>query len=182
MNITVYLGANSGNNPVYRESVRELGSWIGENRHTLVYGGSKCGLMGELADSALEAGGYVIGVEPSFFIEAVKQHEGVQELIEVKDMPERKAQMIDLGDAFIAFPGGTGTLEEISEVMSKVCLGHSFCPCIVYNVNGYYDDLERLLDRMKWEGFLTTENRAKLLFARSIEDIDAFLHLTCAAG
>ena len=139
MNITVYLGANEGNAPFFKEAVHELGLWIGTNGNTLVYGGSKSGLMGELAESVLQAGGKVIGVEPQFFIDAGFVYDEITELITTKDMSERKAKMIELGDVFIAFPGGTGTLEEITEVMSKVSLKHLDAPCILYNLNGYYD-------------------------------------------
>ena len=111
MNITVYLGAFEGNDPALAEAVRELGTWIGRSGNALVYGGSKSGLMGVIADSVLEAGGEVTGVEPQFFIDEEVQHEGLTKLIITKDMAERKAKMIELGDAFIAFPGGTGTLE-----------------------------------------------------------------------
>lgn len=124
MNITVYLGANEGNDPRLRKSVEELGAWIGSSGNALVYGGSKSGLMGAIADSVLQAGGEVTGIEPQFFIENELQHDGLTKLIVTKDMSERKAKMIELGDAFIAFPGGTGTLEEITEVMSKVSLKH----------------------------------------------------------
>ena len=113
MNITVYLGANEGNDPNLRSAVPQLGEWIGQSGNTLIYGGSKSGLMGAAADSVLNAGGEVIGVEPQFFIESEFQHDGLTELIVTKDMSERKNKMIELGDAFIAFPGGTGTLEEI---------------------------------------------------------------------
>ena len=104
--------------------------------------------MGELAESTLLAGGSVIGVEPQFFLEMGFDYDEITQLIPTKDMSERKAKMIELGDAFIAFPGGTGTLEEISEIMSKVVLGHLQAPCIIYNLNGYYDDLKRLLEKM----------------------------------
>ena len=113
MNITVYLGANEGNNPSLKRAVKELGTWIGKSGNALIYGGSKSGLMGALADSVLNAGGNVTGVEPQFFIENEFQHEGITKLIVTKDMSERKNKMIELGNAFIAFPGGTGTLEEI---------------------------------------------------------------------
>ena len=137
MNITVYLGANEGNDPCLRKAVEELGAWIGNSGHTLIYGGSKSGLMGILADSVLRAGGEVTGVEPQFFIENELQHEGLTQLIVTKDMSERKNKMIALGETFIAFPGGTGTLEEIAEVMSKVSLKQLNAPCILYNLNGY---------------------------------------------
>ena len=119
MNITVYLGANLGNDPALPQAVQQLGRWIGESGNALVYGGSKSGLMGILADSVLAAGGKVTGVEPKCFLDAELQHEGLTELIVTEDMPARKTKMIELGDAFIAFPGGTGTLEEITEVISK---------------------------------------------------------------
>ena len=92
MNITVYLGANEGNDPFFKEAVRELGAWIGTNGNTLVYGGSKSGLMGELAESVLQAGGKVIGVEPQFFIDAGFVYDEITELITTKDMSERKAK------------------------------------------------------------------------------------------
>ena len=142
MNITVYLGASEGNDPSLKEAVRALGTWIGNAGHALVYGGSKSGLMGELAESVLHAGGKVTGVEPQFFIDAGFEYNAVTELIVTKDMTERKEKMIGLGSAFIAFPGGTGTLEEIAEVMSKVSLGLLDKPCILYNLNGYYDGLK----------------------------------------
>ena len=146
MNITVYLGALEGNDPALAEAVKELGTWIGKSGNSLVYGGSKSGLMGKLAESVLNAGGQVTGVEPQFFIDEEVQYEGLTELIVTKDMTERKNKMIELGDAFIAFPGGTGTLEEISEVISKVPLKQLDAPCILYNLNGYYDSLMALDD------------------------------------
>ena len=148
MNITVYLGANEGKDPALKKAVQELGAWIGSSGNALVYGGSKSGLMGTIADSVLAAGGEATGVEPEFFIKDEFQHDGLTRLIVTKDMSERKRKMIELGDAFIAFPGGTGTLEEITEVMSKVSLKHLDAPCILYNLNGYYDSLKALLARM----------------------------------
>jgi len=171
MNITVYLGSNEGKTPVFKSAVRELGSWIGSAGHTLVYGGSKCGLMGELAESVLLAGGEVIGVEPQFFIDMGLDYPEITKLIVTKDMSERKAKMIELGDAFIAFPGGTGTLEEISEIMSKVVLGHLHTPCIVYNLNGYYDCLHGLLEQMVEEDFSSKEKLMGISFVSSLDEI-----------
>ncbi len=171
MNITVYLGANEGSLPELKTAVRELGRWIGENGHRLIYGGSKCGLMGSLAESVLTAGGEVIGVEPRFFVEAELQYDAITELIVTENMAERKAKMIALGEAFIAFPGGTGTLEEISEIMSMVCLGHLSAPCILYNLNGYYEGL-RLQLRQMLAARLTTEERLQgIRFVNSLEEI-----------
>ena len=175
MNITVYLGANEGNDPSLRKAVRELGSWIGESGNRLVYGGSKSGLMGEIAESVLQAGGEVTGVEPQFFIDEGYELDGLTQLIVTQDMTERKAKMIELGDAFIAFPGGTGTLEEITEVMSKVSLKHLDAPCILYNLDGYYDSLCTLLDHMVEKGLSTPERQAGIRFARDLGEIREIL-------
>lgn len=175
MNITVYLGANSGNDPALACAVRELGTWIGASGNDLVYGGSRVGLMGELADAVLAASGEVTGVEPQEFIEADLQHEGVTRLIVTRDIPERRAKMIELGDAFIAFPGGTGTLEEISEIISNVCLGHIDRPCVLYNLNGFYDELEALLAKMVRMGLSTTERQRGISFAATLDEVKQLL-------
>ena len=175
MNITVYLGANLGNDPALPQAVQQLGRWIGESGNALVYGGSKSGLMGLLADSVLAAGGRVTGVEPKCFLDAELQHEGLTELIVTKDMTERKTKMIALGDAFIAFPGGTGTLEEIAEVMSKVSLRHLDAPCILYNLNGYYDGLKALLARMIEKGLSSPERQQGIYFVEDLEQIKEIL-------
>lgn len=175
MNITVYLGAKEGNDPFLKEAVRELGAWIGTNGNTLVYGGSKSGLMGELAESVLQVGGKVIGVEPQFFIDAGFVYDEITELITTKDMSERKAKMIELGDVFIAFPGGTGTLEEITEVMSKVSLKHLDAPCILYNLNGYYDSLKQLLEHMIEMDLSSEEKQEGIYFAEDLEEIQRIL-------
>lgn len=175
MNITVYLGANEGNAPFFKKAVHELGLWIGTNGNTLVYGGSKSGLMGELAESVLQAGGKVIGVEPQFFIDAGFVYDEITELITTKDMSERKAKMIELGDVFIAFPGGTGTLEEITEVMSKVSLKHLDAPCILYNLNGYYDSMKQLLEHMIEMDLSSEEKQEGIYFAEDLEEIQRIL-------
>ena len=163
MNITVYLGANEGREPALKTAVCELGTWIGEHGHTLVYGGSRVGLM-------------VIGVEPRFFIEQELQLDGLTELIVTEDMTDRKTKMIELGDAFIAFPGGTGTLEEIAEVMSKLALNHLDAPCIFYNLNGYYDHMKALLDHMIEMELSTKERQKKIYFADTLEEVTALLN------
>ena len=175
MNITVYLGANEGNDPALKQAVQELGRWIGESGNALVYGGSRCGLMGEIAESTLNAGGKVTGVEPQFFVDSELQHDGLTELIVTKDMTDRKTKMIELGDAFIAFPGGTGTLEEIAEVMSKVSLKHLDAPCILYNLNGYYNGLKALLGHMIEMGLSTKERQEGIYFADTLDEIERIL-------
>lgn len=171
MNITVYLGANEGKDATLKTAVRELGTWIGESGNRLIYGGSKSGLMGELAESVLQAGGEVIGVEPQFFIDMEYQYDEITELIVTKDMTERKTKMIELGDVFIAFPGGTGTLEEIAEVMSKVSLKHLTAPCILYNLNDYYDGLQTLLRHMTEMGLSSPERQEGIYFAKDLSEI-----------
>ena len=171
MNITVYLGALEGNDHTLTEAVRELGTWIGESGHALVYGGSKSGLMGKLAESVLAAGGEVTGVEPQFFIDAGFEYDTITRLIVTKDLTDRKTRMIELGDAFIAFPGGTGTLEEITEVMSKLSLKHLDAPCILYNLNGYYDSLKELLVHMIEMGLSTEEKQEGIYFAENLGEI-----------
>ena len=175
MNITVYLGANEGNDTSLKTAVKELGKWIGESGNSLVYGGSKSGLMGMLAESVLDAGGKATGVEPQFFVEKELQHDGLTQLIVTKDMSERKNKMIELGDAFIAFPGGTGTLEEITEVMSKVSMKQLDAPCILYNLNGYYNSLKELLNHMIEKGLSDQERQKGIFFADDLMQIQELL-------
>ena len=171
MNITVYLASAIGNDPKFVTAVRELGTWIATSANTLVYGGSKTGLMGVLAQSVLEAGGKAIGVEPQFFMDEDFQYDGLTELIVTKDMAERKAKMIELGEAFIAFPGGVGTLEEVSEIMSKLSLRQIDAPCIYYNLDGYYDDIKHFLQHMIDKGLSDEEKQRGVYFAGNLEEI-----------
>ena len=168
-------GVEVGKILFYKGEKLELGTWIGQSGNALIYGGSKSGLMGALADSVLNAGGNVTGVEPQFFIENEFQHEGITKLIVTKDMSERKNKMIELGNAFIAFPGGTGTLEEITEIMSKVSLKQLNAPCIVYNLNGYYDGLKAMLKHMIDMGLSSEERQKGIYFAESLEQITDIL-------
>jgi len=154
MNIAVYCGSGFGKNPRYVQVAQELGTWIGENGHTLVYGGSSVGLMGVISQAVMDAGGDVIGVEPQFFIDAgVAQHD-LTELIVVETMAERRAAMIERADAFIALPGGVGTLEEISEIMCRIRLRLTVAPCILVNIDGFYDAFATLLDEMAYDEFI----------------------------
>ena len=171
MNITVYLGSSAGNVPYLCAAAAELGGLIADSGDTLIYGGSKSGLMGVLAESALGRGGKVIGIEPQVFIDAGYLYDAVTELIVTKNMTERKTKMIEMGDAFIAFPGGTGTLEEISEVMSLVSLRWLDAPCILYNLNGYYEGLRTLLEKMKETGLSSEEKLNGIYFADSLSEI-----------
>ena len=171
MNIAVYLGSSEGKRPVFRKAAEDLGAWIGTSGHTLVYGGSRVGLMGVLADAVLERGGKVIGIEPEFFVEGEIQHEGITRLIVTETMSERKQRMMELGDAFIAFPGGIGTLEEITEVMTLSKIGRLDKPFCFLNVDGYYDLLRRLLMHMVAEGFLEEPWAKDIVFAETIREL-----------
>ena len=175
MNITVYLGANEGNDPSLRKAVRELGTWIGESGNRLVYGGSKSGLMGEIAESVLQAGGEVTGVEPQLFIDKGYEYDEITTLIVTRDMTERKTKMIELGDAFIAFPGGTGTLEEIAEIMSKVSLKQLDAPCILYDLDDYYAGLKALLAHMVETGLSSPARQKGICFAKNLDEIKSLL-------
>ena len=173
MNITVYLGAREGNRPCYKEAAEEVGRWIAENGHTLIYGGSAIGLMGVLADTVIQGGGKAIGIEPQFFIDDGLVHPGITETIPVGTMSERRDKMMEMGDGFIALPGGAGTLDEISEVIVMSSLGRHGKPCILYNKGGYYDKLAEFYDQMTEEGFLPESSRRKIIFAENIDEIDA---------
>ena len=178
MNITVYCGANCGRDPEFGNRARQLGTWMGQNGHRLVYGAGDVGMMGILSNAVLEAGGDVLGVTPAFFIRAEEIHEKLTELRITADLTERRSVMIQEGDAFIALPGGTGTLDEISEVMSLKRLGRlgsEVRPVMIYNINGYYDHFLRFLDRMTAEGFNREIDRAGILEVRSIGDIEKAL-------
>lgn len=175
MKITVFCGANNGRNEAYKENAMEVGKWIATNNHTLVYGGGKVGLMGIIADTVLEKNSEVIGIMPQFLVDREISHTGITEFIIVDDMSERKTKLVDLGDVFIALPGGPGTLEEISQVISWVRVGKKDAPCILMNINGFYDFLEQYFDKMVKEGFLTKEDRARTLFAKSVSEMGEFI-------
>ncbi len=171
MNITVYLGANQASSDRFISATKELGEFIGKRGDTLVYGGSKMGMMGILADSVLASGGKVIGVEPRVFVENELQHGAITELIVTEDMQERKAKMIELGDVFIALPGGTGTLDEISEVMSLVSLNIIDPPCILCNIDGYFNGLKALLETMISYDLSSEKRQSRIHFVSSISEI-----------
>jgi uncharacterized protein (TIGR00730 family) len=123
----------------------------------------------------LASGGKVYGVEPQFFVDAGFVYDAITKLYITQDMSERKAKMIELGDAFIAFPGGTGTLEEIAEIMSKVALRHLDAPCILYNLNGYYTGMKILLNRMLETELSTPQKLSGISFADSLDEIREIL-------
>ncbi|MGY4674403.1 LOG family protein [Ursidibacter arcticus] len=175
MNITVYCGASLGNNPKHQQATVQLGQWIAQQGHTLIYGGGNAGLMGLIANTVLENGGKVIGIMPTFLQERELAHTGLTEMISVDSMSVRKQKMIELGDVYIALAGGPGTLEEISEVISWARIGQNNNPCILFNSDNYYQPLQQFFDKMVEQGFLTTTDRQKTLFSDDLNEIIHFI-------
>jgi len=165
--ICVYCGSNAGTRPEYVEAARAMGREIAERGLTLVYGGGKVGLMGALADEALAAGGKVVGIIPQFLALKEVAHAGLSELVVVESMHARKAEMERHADAFIAMPGGIGTMEELFEIWTWSQLGQHRKPCGLLDVGGYYDHLNAFLDRMAADGFVNPEHRAMLTRSES---------------
>jgi uncharacterized protein (TIGR00730 family) len=173
--VTVYCGSNRGADPMFAERTRELAHLLAGSGIRVVYGGSHAGLMGVLADAAMEAGGEVIGVMPRALVDLEVAHTGLSDLRVVGSMHERKAQMAELADAFIALPGGIGTLEELIEVYTWSQLGLHRKPLGVLNVNGYYDALGAFLDAAVGQRFLRAEQREALIFDGNPETLLARL-------
>lgn len=160
--ICVFCGASPGGNPVYAEVATALGRTLAEAKITLIYGGGAVGLMGVVADAALAAGGEVIGVIPQSLQHAEVGHPGLTRLEVVDGMHARKARMAELSDAFIALPGGLGTLEELFEVWTWGQLGYHAKPLGLLEVNGFYGKLIGFLDHLVEERFVRQPHRAML--------------------
>jgi uncharacterized protein (TIGR00730 family) len=161
--ICVFCGSSPGKDPAYADAARLLGRTLAERNITLVYGGGHVGLMGVVADAALEGGGEVIGVMPKSLVEREIGHKGLARLHVVASMHERKALMSDLSEGFIALPGGNGTLEEFFEVLTWAQLGEHGKPCGLLNVAGYFDPLLAVFDNMVVQEFLRPEHRKLVL-------------------
>lgn len=161
--IAVYCASSSGNNEMYAKAAFHLGEEIAKAGKDLVYGGAKVGLMGSVADGTLAQNREVIGVIPTFLLQKELAHEGVTETIEVETMHERKAKMIELSDAFIALPGGFGTMEELFEVMTWAQLALHKKPIGLLNVDGFYEPFMDLIEGMISRGFLKEEYRKLIL-------------------
>ena len=169
--IAIFCGSALGSDQIFSETARQVGHAIAEQGKTLVYGGGRSGLMGIVADSALEAGGQVIGVIPHVLVDRELAHQGLTELHIVKDMQERKLKMSALSDGFIAMPGGAGTLEEIFEQWTWAQLGIHLKPNAFLNVNGFYDDLLKFIQLTTDKGFSKARFTDQLIQSASIEDI-----------
>lgn len=161
--ICVFCGSRAGSGPGYMDTARRLGKVIAEHGMGVVYGGATVGMMGVVANAALEAGGQVIGVIPRFLVDKEIAHGKLSQLFVVESMHERKAQMVELSDAFIALPGGSGTLDEFFEVFTWSQLGFHHKPLALVNVNGYYEHLLGFMDRAVADGFMPAEHRTRIL-------------------
>ena len=180
--LAVYCGSATGNQPYFAESAQATARAMVSRGIDLVYGGGRLGLMGLVADSVLELGGKVYGVIPEALVNLEVAHTGVTELYTVANMHERKAKMTDLADAFIAIPGGIGTLDELFEAWSWNALGYHAKPFCLLNVEGFWDGLIEFMDHATSCGFLSEQRRAQLLVAERPEDALILLDDAAAAA
>jgi uncharacterized protein (TIGR00730 family) len=161
--VCVFCAANPGAHPVYAERAAAMGRWLAQSGRRIVYGGGGTGLMGALADAALEAGGEVVGIMPRHLVDREVAHVGLTELHVVASMHERKALLAELSDGFLAMPGGLGTLEELFEIWTWGQLGLHRKPYGLFQVDGFYTPLLAFLDHAVATGFIRPENRAMLV-------------------
>jgi uncharacterized protein (TIGR00730 family) len=182
MRICVFCGSRSGLGTKYLETAREFASQLAQRSIGLVYGGASVGTMGAIADEMLARGGEVIGVIPDALVAREVAHRALSDLRVVHTMHERKGLMAELSDAFVALPGGVGTLEELFEVWSWALLGIHQKPCALLNVDGFYDPLVQMIDRAVQEGFVYPEQRARLLVECSSDQLLAQLVTQCGTN
>jgi len=168
--VCVYCGSSSGIDSAYERAAKALGTGLARRGISVVYGGGRNGLMGALADAALSAGGEVIGVIPHALCERELAHPELSKLIVVDDMPQRKAQLADRVEAFIALPGGFGTLEELSEALSWAQLTLHTKPIFLLNIDGYFAALIAFFDQMLNTGFLDQEHRSLVQIVERVDD------------
>ena len=169
--ICVYCGSGSGTDPAFVQAAREFGKVLAQNQIGLVYGGGAVGMMGEVAMSVIENGGKVTGIIPDFLMARERALRGTQDLIVTPDMHERKRKMFELADAFVALPGGIGTLEELVEQLTWVQLGRHKKPVLVANIKGFWEPLCALIDHMKNLEFIRGDMNFDLLVADKVADI-----------
>ncbi|PJG43364.1 decarboxylase [Acinetobacter tandoii] len=169
--IAVFCGSAVGTDTIFLDTARHVGKTLAQQGKTLVYGGGRSGLMGVIADSALQAGGRVIGVIPHALVDRELAHPHLTELHVVKNMHERKTKMSELSDAFIALPGGAGTLEEIFEQWTWAQLGIHLKPCAFLNIEGFYDELLKFIQLTTQKGFTHARFTETLIAEATVEEI-----------
>jgi uncharacterized protein (TIGR00730 family) len=179
--VCVYCGSGTGEDPAYAESARILGRALAQARIRLVYGGGSVGLMGILARTVLDEGGLVTGIIPRFLEKRERVFPDVSELIVTKDMHERKMTMFERADAFVALPGGIGTLEELIEQLTWVQLGQHQKPVLLANISGFWQPLIELFDHMRAEQFIRDGMAVSRLVADDVHDVVPMLVEACAA-
>ena len=168
--LAVYCGSAPGRTENFAEATRATAKAMTDHQVDLVYGGGRLGLMGLIADSVLANGGKVYGVIPEALVDLEVAHTGCTELYRVANMHERKAKMTDLADAFLALPGGIGTLDELFEAWSWNALGYHAKPFAILNQDGFWDDMIAFLDKVTASGFMSPARRGQLIVAESIEE------------
>lgn len=178
--VCVFCGSSFGTDPLYRQTARRVGNLLAVKGLELVYGGGNIGLMGEMANAALAANGNVIGVIPRALADRELAHSELTDLRVVGSMHERKAVMADLADAFIALPGGLGTLEEFCEILTWAQLGFHTKPCGLLSVNGYFDPLMAFLEQAVGQGFLRAEHLAMVFVENDVSRLLAHFEDYCA--
>ncbi|MGH6727480.1 MAG: TIGR00730 family Rossman fold protein [Pseudolabrys sp.] len=169
--ICVYCGSGPGTDPAFVEAARAFGAILAKNGVGLVYGGGAVGIMGELANSVLAHGGTVTGIIPEFLVAREHAHKGAQGLIVTRDLHERKRKMFEQADAFVALPGGIGTLEELVEQLTWVQLGRHKKPVLIANIKNFWEPLCALLDHMRKLEFIRGDLSFDLLVADKVDDI-----------
>jgi uncharacterized protein (TIGR00730 family) len=169
--VCVYCGSSAGADPAFAAAARALGKILADNRIRLVYGGGSIGMMGALAGAVLAHGGDVTGIIPELLVNKEHMLAGAQEIIVTRDMHERKRVMFEKADAFVALPGGIGTLEELVEQLTWAQLGHHRKPILLANIAGFWNPLLELLDHMTALGFLHSVSRLNYLIVDDVEDI-----------
>ncbi|QMU07085.1 LOG family protein [Levilactobacillus suantsaii] len=170
-NVCVFCGSNHGLDPAFKRQTIALGESLAAHHHPVVYGGGKEGLMGTIADATLAAGGQVIGIIPTFLSEMNLAKDGLTQLIETATMDERKDEMLRQSDAFIVLPGGFGTFEEFTTMLSWSQLNVHQKPIALFNINHYYDNLVAMMKTCCDQGFAPQENLDLFIDATSIDDI-----------
>lgn len=169
--IAVFCGSSTGNKPLYAEKAKVLGIYLGQSGYDLVYGGGNIGLMGVIANAAIDSGSHVTGVIPHFLRKREVGNLSKGELILVDSMHERKQTMEKLSDGFIAMPGGLGTLDELAEILTWTQLGLHQKPIGAFNINGYFNTLLAFFDQMVGEGYMKPENRKMVLVDNTPEEL-----------
>ena len=169
--VCVYCGSSAGTDPTFAEAARALGRILADNDIRLIYGGGSIGMMGALADSVLAHGGNVTGIIPEFLVNKEHMLGGAQEIVVTRDMHERKRVMFERADAFVALPGGIGTLEELVEQLTWEQLGRHRKPILLANIAGFWEPLRELVDHMKALGFLHSANRLNYLIVDRVDEI-----------